>query len=266
MAFHDRDAWRKDFNAWREAFESSPAGKAALLNFNDLLDGRVTGNAHESPNEDYLKFWILRGCYNATTFRDASRAKRDRDKVDIPRAIHGEGRNQKRAIEDLRQFIRTHPPAAGRAIARARLALWDQGIYLTSDKQRDLTEVMDALLAAYWEGLKQFTPAKGFAHWSQSGCLSFPAPLKSKRKATASDSLIFELALLIRRATSNTKQHRLLPGTPLPTGGRIAGINQVIAELVNATLGTKFEDVQVKRRVDALLRQKAEYIPWTWDR
>lgn len=253
------------FYRWQKEFKNSQKGALAFHFLFDNIEEEYGGNpSNEIEAQQNVGDRILKACYNAAIFKDTSHEKRMHDKSTIDE-IEGEGRNQVKAIKELRNFIKRYPDASNWAIIDAIGDLYKDGLII-----KDLSEhkgpgepFLDKLLAAYEVGLKKYTMPKFLAYWSQSGCLSFPKPIDKKRSDPALDGLIFELAFHLKRYKSSNPTMVLAPGVPFPkTRRRLTAQNEIIAKFVNAALNKKLNSKHVKNRIDKLRKQGARFTGW----
>ena len=260
------------FDEWQRNFKRSQNGKAAIQFMRENLEGRYGGNpSNIDLAEDRLQNVILKACYDARTYNDSSYQKRKHDKDSI-KEISGEGKNQIKAINELRRFIKNYPNAANYAMGVVIEDLYLDSIVIKRlDESKMLLEkILDNILEAYESGLKGFIPPKNLAYSFHDGCLIFPEPIEQKRSDSVRDSLIFLLAFFLRRHISSKPTLVMEPGMRLPKiQKRLRMQNQIIANFVNASLlkGEKKNRItpkNVRDRLNYLIKKGVTIAPWDY--
>lgn len=282
------------FEQWARAFVADHKGTFNFLRVN--LPDESTGHAPESPTKKHLSYWILRECYDAAHFVNISQEKRRNHREAVEEIKDRKGRSPLKALKQLQSFLKRYRRAGGRIAD-----YWIHEIYgsrpvlperlmkrpkANKGRRRGSVEVLE-LPTMEWtmsvDALKQTLTVleramKSYARirepndeepkepevsaWPYAGPLSFPqpSPMVKERKNAAADGLIFGLALLIRRYMAKKPPP---PPMELPSRGRLDEQNEIISELVRATL--KDEHItadKVKERLKSLLREGAKYIEW----
>ncbi|UCE55878.1 MAG: hypothetical protein JSV31_10635, partial [Desulfobacterales bacterium] len=262
---------KTDFEKWKEEFERSKNGEAAIQFMIDNLEGKYGEDpSKELSAQENLKNWILKACYNAKNYKDTCHNKREHDKYSIEE-IKGEGRNQIKAIKELRKFIKNYPNAANYAMGIALENLYLESIVIVIEREklterlieskervlikrldeskRRVEQLLDKILAAYESGLEKYIPFKNVIYWFQDGCLLFPKPIDKKRVDPVIDSLIFEIAFYLKRYISNRPTMVIEPGMPFPkTKHHLKAQNEIIAKFVTAIFLKPIGDKHVKQR------------------
>lgn len=262
----------QNFGEWQNVFKARPEVKKVLESLEDVLINKAGGHAPESPTYDHLEYWILRACYETVHFKDifGEKRKKERKERELTKDLIGQGRTASAIVEELLEFVEKKSKRYPEAVNRIA-QWWFLGAYGSRPAMpkrlqgRPPLEMLKRNLTGLKNSFELYaTKARKISSWPCVGCLSFPQPGKKGMikglQDPARDSLIFELAFLIRRYLSKKPSPPLME---LPSRGHFARQNEVIAELINATLeGSSICAEKVKERLDFLTKAGAKYVGW----
>lgn len=249
------------FNQWSEKFHRSDAGAIAIR---ALID-RTTDN---DTQFEELKECVLTACFNAHSFytdeeTDYRRlvlqlkefSNLQQEHVQAARAIKSMARRFNEVVSMVLRY--GHNPVKGPAIR--------EGSRFTMEP----SETLLAMLTAFEDGLPRFNnakPALELEFGRIEGCLRYPSERKFKvnRLSGATNSLIFELTLLMRRWSTQAplyiRERDIMEETGEPHFA-------IVAAFTNATFLNRapHTGTGVRSRLKKLLNvhQGIEYYPWS---
>ncbi len=200
---------------------------------------------------------VLWACYQAATFNDLPRKRRQRDSALSPKIA-----KQRAAVKTLRAFLENYPDAASGALLDVYMQ-WvvpdDKNIPPACQLPTDISRVkfFDTLLAQYDSALSHKIlgiKCGPYLHRFRAGPLLYPKPLDTQKAQpdAALNGLLFQLAFFFHLATSKNPVLRQ-SGTFMPTSGRP---NIPLVTFLAAVTLDKYglDENQVKLRIRGLVK------------
>jgi len=181
--------------------------------------------------------------------------------------------SQIKALKKITKFMKRYPEACGDALSRAYLT-WNGdnpggkiGVTLRGKTGVPFLPFCEEFLVYYANQLKRGVGARGKGPWLhrvKSGPLLYPDSVPLDRQKAQPDTrvngLLFELALHFRWHTTPDFNGNYGGGMLMPTGGKPHA--NLVALLVNATLGTNLSAKAVQSRAQSLIKKGVVLTHW----
>lgn len=168
-----------------------------------------------------------------------------------------------KSIKNIRYFLKEDPYAAYLISAFSTFKYRDDiSLCRRSDKKNtDPHVLLEKIFESFQSSLEEHGVPDGLLYRDVVGCMRFPRHL-TKILKPAIDSLIFDLAFLIRLYISDGEMVPWAAGLPLPEVKSFYMQNEIIAYFVSATFKEDVTDSMVGQRIDYFVKEKVCYVGW----
>lgn len=257
--------------------EDDPSGythdNSAFVNWANDLIGRLSESTVKDLQQ-YNKFGlvlhILIACYSASLFKP----EEDEGLKEWHQAQQAIKKlpKQKKAINELREFLRLNTKAAKAAWGGAFINLKSEGtvVIYKNGRSAETSEIIDSILIEYQKSLDQpllDVKSGNFLHRFTYGCLLYGKPIVRTKPHSREYMLFFNLTLLLRKHTHAIKHRLGAPiiqnGEPMQNEGKPC--LRLATELTNLALGLNLHEKDVDSWMSSSKNRKLELglMPWS---
>lgn len=248
------------YNHWRDTFIDTRAGAIALR---ALINLTTDNNAQFEE----LKEFILKACFNAYSFSISEETDYRSLVIQLKEFSHSQ-KEYLQAIRKVRAMSRKFPLLVSQILRYGHNPIEGQPTRVGSRFKQEPSETLLAMLAAFEDGLPRFNRAKPdleLEFGRIEGCLRYPSKrmIKASRLSGATNSIVFELTLLMRRWSMQASLN-IYNGDIMEDAGEPHF--PVVAAFANATLpeANPRTATSVRSRLKKLLLDHPgiNYCPW----